>query len=84
VISVWLQPRASRTALAGIHDDLLKIAVSSPALEDRANKEVTKYLAKLLGVSLAAIDIVSGARGRRKQIFVRGLSASVVRMKLAL
>lgn len=84
VISIWLQPRASRTALAGIHDGLLKIAVSSPALEDRANKEVTKYLAKLLGVSAGTIDMVSGARGRRKQMLVRGLSASVVRMKLAL
>lgn len=84
VISIWLQPRASRTTLAGIHGELLKIAVSSPALEDRANKEVIKYLAKLLSVSPGSVDIISGAHSRRKQMLVRGLSASVARIKLGL
>lgn len=84
VVSVWLQPRASKTAITGIYDDLLKITVCSPALEGRANKEVTKYLARLLGMSPGGIDIVSGAHSRRKQILVRGVSSAAVRSKLDL
>lgn len=77
--SVRVQPRASRTDIAGIHGDAIKIRVAAPPVEGAANQELVSFLAKQLGVARAAVRIARGETGRQKVIEVAGVQAETVR-----
>ena len=69
---VHVRPRASRSALAGVHDGILALRVSAPPAEGRANAAVIELLADAFGVRSSAVEIVKGASARRKLIRIRG------------
>ena len=71
VFDIFVQPRASRNAVAGRHGDALKIRITAPPVDDKANKMVVQYLAKSLGLPRSTVKIVSGHTGRRKQVLAR-------------
>ncbi len=71
---VRLQPRASRDAIEGEHDGALKVRVTAPPLDGRANEAVRRLLAERLGVAMAAVQIVAGAKSRSKRVSVAGVS----------
>lgn len=77
--SVRVQPRASRTDIAGIHGNAIKIRVAAPPVEGAANQELVSFLAKQLGVPRAAVRIARGETGRQKVIEVAGVQAETVR-----
>ena len=77
--SVRLQPRASRDEIAGEHQDALKIRLTAPPVDDRANEALRKLLAARLKVPLAAVRIASGERSRTKRVEVRGVTAAMIR-----
>ncbi len=68
--NVFLQPRASRNALLGLHDNAVKIALTSPPVDGEANKQLIQFLGKLFRVKKSSIAIISGERNRRKRISV--------------
>jgi uncharacterized protein (TIGR00251 family) len=72
VLSVYAQPGAKRTEVAGLHGDALKIRVAAPALEDRANTALVDFIAERLGVARRDVTLVSGERSRAKRFEVRG------------
>ena len=74
-LQVHVVPRASRTQLAGIHGDALKLKVAAPPVDGAANEAVVRFLAHRLGVRRDAVGIVSGATGRLKVVVVRGVTA---------
>ncbi len=82
-IAVRVQPRASRTEVAGRHGDAVKIRVAAPPVEGAANKELIAFLAKRLGLSKSALEVVKGAQGRDKLIEIEGLTEKEVRERLA-
>lgn len=71
-IRIRLAPRASRTKIMGEHGGALKIALTAPPVEGKANKALIKFLAKKLGVPAGAISIVSGEHARDKVVDVKG------------
>jgi hypothetical protein len=71
---VKVQPRASRTALAGQQAGAIRLSVAAPPVEGKANEECRRFLAELLGVRRSAVEIVSGASSRTKVIRVRGIA----------
>jgi len=75
VFAVRVVPRASRTAAAGEHDGALKVRVSAPPVEGAANEELTRFLAKRLGVSAGSVEIVGGHTSKAKVIKAAGASA---------
>jgi hypothetical protein len=77
-----VQLRSSRTALAGVLGDAIKLAITAPPVDGKANQAVVEYLAKLFSVPKSSITIVSGETGRNKLIAIRGLSAEQVRKLL--
>lgn len=79
-----VQPRASRNAVAGVMGDAVKLAITAPPVDGKANQAVVEYLAELFQVSKSSIAIVSGETGRNKLIAVRGLKAEQVRKALGL
>ena len=78
VFAVRVAPRASRTAAAGEHDGALKVRVAAPPVEGAANEELTRFLARALGVSARAVEIVSGHSSRSKRVRVAGATAERV------
>src|SRR5947209_2845717 len=66
--AVYIQPRASRTELAGMHGDAIKIRIMAPAVENAANRSLLEFVAEQLGVAKSLVRIVSGATNRRKKL----------------
>ncbi len=68
LISVYVQPKAARNAVAGLHDQALKIRLTAPPVDGAANKMCRQFLAKQLNVPKSALQIASGHSSRRKTI----------------
>ena len=83
-LALHVQPRASRTELAGPYGDALRIRVASPPVDGAANLELLRFLAELLGVPRSSVRLISGQSARRKAVFVKGLTLSTVEHKLGL
>ena len=66
--SVRVQPRASHSAVVGLHDSALKVRLAAPPVDDAANEELIKLFAKLLDVARADVEILSGASSRQKVV----------------
>jgi len=79
---IKVQPRAKRNAVRGEVGDALKIALTAPPLEGRANEACIAFFAELLNVSRSSITIAAGETSRNKLIRVSGLSAAQVEAKL--
>ncbi len=84
VLSVWLQPRASRNEITGVHREALRVQVTAAPVEGRANKALCSFLAGLLDVAPATVRVLSGHTGRRKTVLVEGLSVDEARRRLRL
>lgn len=69
-----VQPRASRTEVAGPHGDALRIRLSAPPVDGAANAELVRYVAELLEVARSAVVITAGHSGRQKTVEVRGVA----------
>ncbi|MHC1751712.1 DUF167 domain-containing protein [Humidesulfovibrio sp.] len=67
---VWVQPGAKRNELAGLHDDCLKIRLSAPAVDNKANTALVEYVAALLGLKRNQVSLESGHMSRRKTLRV--------------
>jgi len=81
--AVKLHPRAKRDAISGVVGDALKIDLTAPPIEGRANEASTRFFAELLKVPRSSVTIASGKANRLKVIHVAGLSADDLRRRLA-
>jgi uncharacterized protein (TIGR00251 family) len=75
LLTVFVQPKASRTAWVGLHGDAVKIRIAASPVDGAANRELIRFLAEELSMPMSAIDIHSGACGRHKRVWVRGTTA---------
>jgi uncharacterized protein (TIGR00251 family) len=75
VIRLHLQPRASKTEICGIHGDEIKVRVTSPPVDDAANKLCTEFFAKIFKTAKSNVAIVSGHKSRHKRLLVSGASS---------
>jgi uncharacterized protein (TIGR00251 family) len=80
--AVKVQPRAKKNAITGAVGDALKLSLTAPPLEGRANQACIEFFANLLEVPRSSVTIASGQTGRRKVIRVVGSSAQQIRKKL--
>lgn len=77
-----MQQRASRNEIAGEHQDGLKVRVTAPRVDDRAQEVLRKVLATRLKVPTAAVKIASGQRHRQKRVEIYVVMAAMIQ-KLA-
>jgi hypothetical protein len=68
-ITLHVQPGASRSELAGLHGDALKLRVSARAVEGAANAAVLEFVARWLGVPKRDLKLLRGDKSRRKTIW---------------
>ncbi|MDL2227196.1 DUF167 domain-containing protein [Deltaproteobacteria bacterium OttesenSCG-928-M10] len=74
-LKVILSPRAKANALVGRHGEDLKIKIAAPPADGAANQALIKYLAGLLDLSPAGLNLIAGQTGRRKIVKIEGLSS---------
>ena len=74
ILTVRVQPRASKDEIAGVMSRALKVSLRAPALEGHANEALCEYLAELLKTPKAAVRILSGHHSRSKRVEVRGVT----------
>ncbi|GIU41994.1 DUF167 family protein YggU [Shewanella colwelliana] len=70
LLKLYIQPKASRDQIIGPHGDELKVAITAPPIDGKANAHLSKLLAKMFKVPKSHIIIEKGALGRHKQIKV--------------
>lgn len=67
-LTLHVQPGAKTSGVVGIHGDALKLRLTAPAVDNKANAAVIAFLSKALGVQKSAIAIRHGATSRRKLV----------------
>jgi len=71
VLTLHVQPGASRTGIAGVHGGALKLRLAAPPVDGKANAELLRFLAEAFGVPLRQVTLVRGAASRRKTVRVQ-------------
>jgi uncharacterized protein (TIGR00251 family) len=72
-LDVYIQPRASRTEIAGMHDGMIKIRISAPAVGNAANRALIEFIAHRLGIAKKNVRIVAGNASRKKVLEIDGV-----------
>jgi hypothetical protein len=80
--AVKIHPRARKNAITGEVGDALKLALTAPPVDNKANETCIDFFAKLLKVPRSSVTIAAGQTSRNKVIRVAGLSAEEVRQRL--
>ena len=83
VFRIRVVPRASRCEPAGIQDDALKLRITAPPVEGKANEACIALLAELLGVKKARVTIIAGHASRMKTVAVEGVKAKEIAALIA-
>jgi len=69
-IRVHVQPGAKRDELAGLYDESLKVRLTAPAVDNKANGALVNFLANLLGLKRSQVSLASGQTSRNKTLRV--------------
>lgn len=69
-----VQPKASRDEIAGVQEDRLKIRITAPPVDGKANAHLLRYLSDVLDVPRSRIELVTGDTGKRKTFRISGLT----------
>ena len=83
VLPVRAQPAARKNAVTGERNGMLKVAVTAPPEEGKANLAITELLREWLGVKRSQVELLSGATSREKRFLVRGVTAEELAAKVA-
>lgn len=78
IFNVRVIPRSSKSEIVGEHDGDLKVKLSSPPVDGKANKELIKILSKELKIVKSNIEIISGETSKTKQIKIRTSNKQII------
>jgi uncharacterized protein (TIGR00251 family) len=81
--AVKIHPRAKKNAITGEVGDALKVSLTAPPVDGRANDACIEFFAKLLKVPRSSVTIAAGQTSRNKVICVASLNADEIRRRLA-
>jgi hypothetical protein len=81
--AVKVHPRAKKNGITGEVGDALKVSLTTPPIEGRANEACVEFFAKLLKVPRSSVTIASGQSSRNKVIRVAGVTGQYVRDRLS-
>ncbi len=73
---IQVLPRSSRCEVVGIQDKALKLKITSPPVEGKANEECIRFLADRLRIRKSQIEIITGHKSRKKTVAVSGIEES--------
>lgn len=81
-LTVRLTPRASKNAVLGEEADWLRVALTAPPVDGKANEATRRFLAEALGVPRAAVSLISGQTARLKRFAIAGLPPETATARL--
>jgi uncharacterized protein (TIGR00251 family) len=81
---VRVTPRAGRTAIAGVRDEVLLVKLAAAPVDGAANEALVALLADVFGVPRRDVTLVSGHNGRLKRVAVTGMTVSDAAARLAM
>jgi uncharacterized protein (TIGR00251 family) len=81
--AVKVHPRARKNAITGVVGDALKLALTAPPVDGRANQAVVEFLADFFEITRSSVTIASGETSRNKVVRIIGVNKRVVEEKLA-
>ena len=81
-LAVRVQPGAKKNAVTGIHAGAVRISLTTPPIEGRANEALIAFLAELLHLPRARISLLSGTTSRTKALHITGKSTTEVETAL--
>lgn len=70
-LTLYVQPRAKRDELCGPADRYLKVRITAPPVEGKANEHLRRFLAKQFGVPRSAVELEAGEHSRLKRVRIR-------------
>lgn len=79
VFEVWVQPQSAKNEIKGFVGDVLRVKVTSPPIEGRANKACMGLLAKELGIGKSQVEIIGGYKSRTKTVRARGVTLGEIK-----
>ena len=82
ILSVRVHPGAKHNAITGTHADALKISLTTPPTDGRANIALIAFLAERLNIPRASIDILTGPTSRSKTLRLTGIPAAEAESRL--
>ena len=68
LLDLYIQPNAKKDELVGEHNDRLKIRITAPPVDNKANKYLLKFLAKTFGVPASRVELLKGENQRNKRV----------------
>jgi len=68
ILCIHLQPRASKDEVCSLYGDALKVRITAPPVDGKANQHLIRFLAKCFGVPKSQVNLLSGERSRNKRI----------------
>jgi uncharacterized protein (TIGR00251 family) len=83
ILRVRAQPGARKAGIVGEHAGSLKVAVTAPPEDGRANKALVEVLSEALGLKRAQVELLSGATSREKRFLVHGLTKDELASRIA-
>jgi uncharacterized protein (TIGR00251 family) len=78
VFKIKVVPRSSRSEVAGIQGDALKLRLKAPPVEGKANEECIHLLVEILGVRKMQVTIIAGHTARTKTVAVEGIRSEAL------
>lgn len=82
ILTLHVQPRASKNEIIGEQDGALKLRLTSPPVEGAANKLCCEFIAKSCGLPKRDVTIISGEKSRHKRVLVSGLSVEDIQPEI--
>jgi uncharacterized protein (TIGR00251 family) len=71
ILRCHVQPKAASDDIVGVHGDRLKIRITAPPVDGKANEHIIKWFSKLFKVPKGDIEILQGELGRQKTLRIR-------------
>lgn len=75
ILKIKVEPRSSRSGVVGPYGEALKVKLTSPPVEGKANKELVEVLAKEFGIPKKDVEIISGQSSKNKTVRLTGVKS---------
>lgn len=75
VLRCLIQPKASRDEIIGVQDDRLKIRITAPPVDGKANTHLVRFLSDVIDVPRSRIELLSGDTGKRKTLRIINMAS---------
>jgi uncharacterized protein (TIGR00251 family) len=83
-LKIHLLPRAAKDEICGVHGDAIKVKVTAPPIEGKANMALQRFIAKKLNLAYSHVEIMAGKRSREKILKISGISRAAVEKALGI